>query len=92
MRNVREPTTGKIYRDERSEKLYRLESKRNDALRACAEELQVVWPKVWGQTLDSLWDDAMPQAIFDLLESFDNSAVYAAVQAWLATHRGEVLK
>ena len=68
--------------DESSEKLYRLEEKRNELIKRCAEE----WLKIVGLTKQDFWTKALPTALFDLLESFDLNASKAACEFFLKFH------
>jgi len=73
------PSLVRIERTNRTERLYTQEGKRNDLLIDAARE----WLKVQEKPEDALWNEAIPQALYDLLESFDPQASELAAQAYL---------
>lgn len=60
-------------------KLYRLEKMRNDLIDSCAEE----WSKRIGIDKSMYWTHAIPQALFDLLDSYGSAYSIAAAVAYL---------
>lgn len=74
------PYIVRISRDGDTEKLYRLEHQRNEAIQAAARELAKVVGVTEGR---DFWPRVMPQALFDLLESFEIGASYVAAKAYV---------
>lgn len=81
----------RINRTRETEKLYTLERKRNDAIKAAAKE----YAKVMDHPAREYWSRTIPQALFDTLESFQGSSSYAAAKAyceWYETREAELLE
>ena len=74
-----EPGSHFISRSDETEKLYRLEEKRNVAIKDCATE----WAKINAVPQEEFWTQSLPQALFDLLQSFDSKAAEMAALAYL---------
>lgn len=62
-----------------AEKLYSLENDRNESIKKCAEE----WLNVQNLSKYDFWKVAIPQALFDVLESFDTRAAYLAAKSFI---------
>ena len=73
----RRPTGPYIDRCDVTEKLYDLETKRNDTFNAATKELQ----KVLG--LEHFWQEAVPEALLSMLEGWDHNAAQLGAQAYL---------
>ena len=72
--NYIEPRAIMISRYEETERLYTLEHRRNELIKKCAKE----WMKVQECPADEFWERAIPQALFDILDSFGGGEVAAA--------------
>lgn len=71
----------RIGRYAETEKLYRLEEQEHKLVKACAEEAA----KFHQYDLpNEFWTHALPQALYDLLESFDHKASIVAARTFLA--------
>jgi hypothetical protein len=64
----REPTPCFIGRSDDTERLYKLEENRTQLIKEIAKEYQRLWTKRFGTEID-LWEEAIPQVLFDTLES-----------------------
>ena len=62
-----------------TEKLYALESQRNNNILAAAKE----WGRLNSIPQGEFWTRSLPQQLFDLLGSFDRSASKVAAEAYL---------
>lgn len=62
-----------------AKKLYRLEEKRNELMSDCARE----WAKANGVPESEFWTRSLPQAMFDLLNSYQVEPVILACEAIL---------
>lgn len=60
-------------------KLYELEGARAEAVKACARE----WSKLLKVDEDEFWNKAVPQSLFDTLESFEHAAAVSAAEEFL---------
>ena len=74
-----EPTHTKIPHNSRTKRLYSLENQLHEVLKGCALE----WLKVNGMPEKEMWSRAVPQAMFDLMDSFDSDCSEAACKAYL---------
>lgn len=100
--DYRKPGVARIVRDSGSRRLYRLEERRNEMVKQCAQEWLKVAPtqfpyleqliKNAGSDQEKLWRIAMPQALFDLLDAFDLEAAKVAAEAFLKQHGYTVTK
>ena len=73
----RKPTGPYIDRCDVTEKLYSLETKRNDTFNAAAKELQ----KVLG--LEHFWQEAVPEAFLNMLQGWDHNAAQLSAVVYL---------
>ena len=71
-----------------SERLYKLEDKRSEAIKACAEE----WAKLMKVPEDRYWEQTLPQALFDTLESYEVAAAAIAAEQFLKQLGWEVTR
>jgi len=74
---IKLPTNCFIGQSDETEKLYKLEKNRSIAINAAAEELKKVLNKV------DYWHEAMPAALFAVLESYTTDISVAAAIAFL---------
>jgi len=81
MRKYNKPTT-RFIPHRGAENLYKLEAKRDSAIQACAKELQRL--AACASPAD-YWGSAIPQALYDVLASFDPGAAIIAAEAYLAS-------
>lgn len=65
-----------------NEKLYRLEAKRKGVIERCANELA----KILNHREQDYWEETMPQALYDVLESYSPNTVAVVCKAWLEDH------
>lgn len=79
------PTVIRIELTSETEKLYKLENERNGLIRTAAHE----WSTLMGVDKSEFWTRALPQQLFDLLESFDHEASKVAAEAYLEFYRGK---
>lgn len=79
----KKPSNIRIDRMEETEKLYRLEHLRSEAIRAAANELAVV---LGHDGEKDYWKVTMPQALFDVLDSFELAASYQAAKAFVESY------
>lgn len=87
----RMPTGGFIARGRVTEKLYRLEEKAADAIKASAVELHRLSTTPTVKTVDAVavrststyWKLAMPETIFSVLDSFQTECAILAAIAFL---------
>jgi len=77
------PRSIKISRMKKTEKLYTLEHKRNELIKNCCKE----WSGLFKVPEEHFWRIALPQGLYDLLESFDTKASVLACIAFLE-HKG----
>lgn len=77
------PMPLRLERQERTEELYRLEHQRNEAIIGAARE----WAKYMGVQKKEFWTRALPQQLFDLLDSFEHGASRMAAEAYLELHK-----
>lgn len=67
-----------------AQKLYNLEYKRSELIKECAKEWNKLASKHFGfDPEESIWKRAIPQVLFDILESFERSSSQLAAQAYL---------
>lgn len=59
--------------------LYKAEDKRSEHIKACATE----WAKVAGVSEELYWKQSIPQALHDVLDSFDTQCAIVAAEAFL---------
>lgn len=74
-----------------TEELYDLESKRNAAIKACAEEWQRVVQEQIGKVYP-FFEAALPTAFYDMMVSYDSAAGICASMYFLRKHGYEVKK
>jgi hypothetical protein len=67
----------------KTKRLYMLEEARSEAIAKAARE----YARVMGHDERDYWVRTMPQALFDLLDSFDVDAAHAAAEAFLDYQR-----
>jgi|GEM_PF-5269720 len=79
----RKPTLVRIDRMKETEKLYTLEHKRNELIKNCCKE----WANLYKIPEEHFWKVALPQGLYDLLESFDTKASVLACITFLE-HKG----
>jgi hypothetical protein len=72
-----EPSESFIGREQ--QRLYDLEAARNATIVACAKE----WLAIKGLDDDRYWPEALPQALFDTLESYSPQYSIIAAEAFL---------
>ena len=77
------PEGNRIDRSYSTEKLYKLEDDRADAIGDTAKELG----HVLGHSKDQYWSHTMPEALLSILDSYERVAAEAAAMA-LLTKRG----
>ncbi len=82
MYNVIEPQGIMVGRNDVTNKLYRLESKRDKAIELAAKELAVIL----GHTPQEFWSKTMPEELLNILNSFSASYSIAACKAYLQQH------
>lgn len=72
---------GRIYigKSEQTEKLYELERRRGEAIRATATEWARFMREARGGDELDFWGEAMPQQLFDILDTYADGAVEAAI-------------
>ncbi len=73
-----------IERSAETERLYKTEERRTKAILLCAKELQKLLNSR-GHHLD-FWVEALPQVLFDILETFEGSAAYRAAKVFVDNH------
>lgn len=73
------PRTIMISRSRETEKLYNLEDKTHTFMRECAKE----WSKYLGINKGMYWKQAIPQILYDLLDSWDHKGAYLAARAYV---------
>lgn len=78
------PTSPRIGRIRETEKLYRIEDKRNDLITESAEELKELYAhsnlENHRHMYQDIWKEAIPEQLRNVLESFDtNASILAAV-------------
>ena len=78
--DYRTPIGAFISKQKQTERLYRLEEKRNVTIKEATEELQ----KVLGFT--DFWREALPEALLSILENYDRKASYLAAKVYLEKH------
>ena len=76
----------RIGRMKETERLYVLEEQRNQKIIECAEEWQKLQKNV-NKIETDFWTRAIPQAIFDLLTSWDKKAVKEAIREYQECER-----
>jgi hypothetical protein len=64
-------------------KLYQLEDERNNAIKEVGRELQKYLKQNHEDDFSDLWKHVMPQAIYDIFDSFDQKAVFLACIAFM---------
>jgi hypothetical protein len=79
MNYARIPSPVRIGRSDETEELYRLEAERNRAINAVADERG----KLANHSKDGRWTHTMPQALLDVLESYDTTVAVAAAVGFL---------
>lgn len=62
-----------------AKKLCALEERRNGIIKECAVE----WAKYNSVSLENFWGELLPQALFDILGSFQAESAIAAATAYL---------
>lgn len=77
------PHTIRIGMNSISRRLYQAEEERTKAIKKAAKELA----KVLGHSEDEFWSKTMPQALFDILISFDTTAATEAATAFLEENK-----
>lgn len=82
IRTYNKPTGQHIGRGESTERLYRLEEKRNKAIKEAATELA----QVLGHSVHEFWQSTMPEELLSILDSFDTFAATLAARAYLEKH------
>lgn len=79
MTDYKKPTGPRIFRNEDTETLYKLEDEHRDTFRECALEL--------GRVLECnplrFYEETLPEAILTFLDGYDQNAVRLAVEVWL---------
>lgn len=63
-------------------KLYELENKRSDVIKACAE----TWAKIAEVSKKEYWTRSLPQALHDTLEAYQIECGIIAAEAFLKRH------
>jgi hypothetical protein len=74
------PTPHFIPQTKATKKLYAAEEKRTEAIKTAAEERAALSPGC------NFWDDAVPQALYDALDSFGAPYGLLAAEAYLQVH------
>ncbi len=64
------------------ERLYNLEHERNEIIEQCAVELS----KIMGWDEKELWNKAIPQVLFDILDGWDWKVALLAAEAYIEEH------
>lgn len=75
--NYRKPTAQ--YIGDGAQKLYNLETRRNEIIKACAKEQG----NILGFSEAEFWTHSMPEALLSVLDSFDKRAALLAAQAYV---------
>lgn len=76
---VIEPVSIKVPRNASTNHLYSLENRLHDSLKECAYE----WLRVFNIREAEIWSQGIPQAMFDLLDSFTSECSVAAAKSYL---------
>jgi len=74
-----------------TEKLYKLEKRRNDAIQKCAEE----WQRLMGNNIRKdypFFEVALPTAFYDMMDAYDTEAGICASKLFLEKNGHEVRK
>lgn len=75
--NYAEPSA--IFIGDDARKLYELENRRTEIIRACAEE----WARHCDVNKKEFWTRSLPQALFDTLEKYQTECSIVAAEAFL---------
>jgi hypothetical protein len=76
------PEIIRIGRAPTTERLYKAEARRDDAIKRAITE----WLEVMGRPAEDFWTVGYPQQLLDILSGWDNRAAYLAATAYLIQH------